>query len=105
MGNHQPKKGACVGCSKSVPETPQDYTPISARFGWRLTRRAGDDGRYVAEWRCPECWSLFKGNKDTPSSGALKAAARSEPESGTRPSARPAGLAISAHGFPFRRRG
>jgi hypothetical protein len=49
-----------VTCGKSAPETETNYTLISAKFGWRLTRYKRTDGTLVLEWRCPNCWREFK---------------------------------------------
>ncbi len=50
----------CVDCDKLSPETDTNYTLISARHGWRLTRGADAAGRTVVEWRCPQCWEKHK---------------------------------------------
>jgi ribosomal protein L34 len=47
----------CVDCSAVAPPTGTNYTLISARFGWRLTRMRTQAGRKVMEWRCPSCFS------------------------------------------------
>jgi hypothetical protein len=50
----------CIECGKLSPETETNYTLISAQFGWRLTRRKDDNGMFIVEWRCPECWRDHK---------------------------------------------
>lgn len=50
----------CVGCNASSPKTDTEYTLISARHGWRLTRTRSADGTAVVEWRCPDCWKTYK---------------------------------------------
>jgi hypothetical protein len=47
----------CVGCLVWSPETDTNYTLISSRHGWRLTRGINAAGRSVMEWRCPTCWT------------------------------------------------
>ena len=50
----------CIDCGKMSPETETNYTLISAQFGWRLSRRKTEDGSFVVEWRCAECWRDHK---------------------------------------------
>ena len=50
----------CVDCRAPSPDVDTEYTLISSRFGWRLTRKQGRDGAVILEWRCPECWARFK---------------------------------------------
>ena len=57
------KSHQCVDCDVSSPETDTNYTLISARFGWRLTRRFDATGQLVLEWRCPTCWARYKENR------------------------------------------
>jgi hypothetical protein len=47
----------CVDCEKTAPPTGTNYTLISSRFGWRLTRTEARSGRKVMEWRCPACYA------------------------------------------------
>lgn len=47
----------CVDCGAVAPPTGTNYTLISSRFGWRLTRMRTLSGRSVMEWRCPTCFS------------------------------------------------
>jgi hypothetical protein len=42
------------------PPTETNYTLISPRHGWRLTRSLDKEGRKLAEWRCPQCWARHK---------------------------------------------
>jgi hypothetical protein len=49
-------KNRCVDCGTGQPETDTNYTLISSRYGWRLSRRFERDGTKVMEWRCPGCW-------------------------------------------------
>lgn len=53
----------CIGCSARSPDVETEYTLISSRFGWRLTRSKNPDGSYALEWRCPTCWARFKDEK------------------------------------------
>ncbi len=62
------KTEVCVDCGKLSPTTETDYTLISQRHGWRLTREKRPDGTYEVSWHCPSCWR------------ALKAAAKQRPE-------------------------
>jgi hypothetical protein len=70
----------CVRCGKEAPETDTNYTLISARFGWRLSRATQQDGSVSLEWRCPECWLAFKQSRparpvlrSVPAGGAIGA--------------------------------
>jgi hypothetical protein len=58
MESHTDNK--CVDCGKAPPITETNYTLISARHGWRLTRGADRDGQRVMEWRCPNCWLAYR---------------------------------------------
>lgn len=53
----------CCDCRARSPETDTNYTLISSRYGWRLTRFVGADGLFVIEWRCPRCWERHKRTK------------------------------------------
>lgn len=46
----------CVDCNTLSPPTDSDYTLISQRHGWRLTRSTDAEGKRSAEWRCPQCF-------------------------------------------------
>ncbi len=46
----------CVGCRKASPPTETNYTLISPKYGWRLSREKRADGTWDVEWRCPDCW-------------------------------------------------
>src|SRR6185436_11961836 len=46
----------CVDCGVSSPEAAGEYTLISSRFGWRLSR-SFNNGVLLLEWRCPTCWA------------------------------------------------
>lgn len=50
----------CVDCGIASPETETNYTLISARYGWRLTRKIDASGCIQMEWRCPRCWEIFR---------------------------------------------
>jgi hypothetical protein len=50
----------CVVCGIQSPKTETNYTLISSKFGWRLSRRPADDGTFIVEWRCAECWIKHK---------------------------------------------
>lgn len=50
----------CVDCKTRSPETQTNYTLISSRHGWRLTRNFDREGNKVMEWRCPTCWTRYK---------------------------------------------
>lgn len=45
----------CVGCGVDAPDDAGELTLISARYGWRLTRRRDAGGGVSFEWRCPTC--------------------------------------------------
>jgi hypothetical protein len=72
MAEEQDVRRRCVGCRRTAPEVETDYTLISGRFGWRLSRRLARDGTLFMEWRCPDCWQRFKEERAlamTPSEG------------------------------------
>ena len=50
----------CVGCNAIAPATETNYTLISQRHGWRLTRATTSTGRKISEWRCPECFEKYR---------------------------------------------
>jgi hypothetical protein len=50
----------CIDCGKISPVTETAYTLIGGKFRWRLSRRTGEDGSAIAEWRCPDCWRKYK---------------------------------------------
>jgi hypothetical protein len=50
----------CVVCGIESPKTDTNYTLISPKFGWRLSRRAAGDGTFIVEWRCADCWTKHK---------------------------------------------
>lgn len=57
------KRIHCLGCGAKSPEVETEYTLISSRFGWRLSRRMARDGSAILEWRCPNCWAKFKAER------------------------------------------
>ncbi len=59
------ERRVCVDCNEIAPATETNYTLISQRHGWRLTRTTDAAGRKVMEWRCPTCFSRFKPKKGT----------------------------------------
>lgn len=64
----------CIGCQARAPRVETDYTLISSRFGWRLSRRLEADGSLAVEWRCPGCWDAHKqGRVASPVSGERRA--------------------------------
>jgi hypothetical protein len=82
----------CVGCRARAPETETEYTLISSRFGWRLTRRIDRDGTFVMEWRCPTCWQNYKAERHlamTPADGMPAFAGDLKPSTGASSSVRP----------------
>ncbi len=54
----------CIDCGQPAPETSTDYTLISTQFGWRLQRRVLPGGGVALEWRCAECWKLYKHQRE-----------------------------------------
>jgi len=50
----------CIQCGAQAPPTDTNYTLISAKFGWRLSREVRPDGTLLLEWRCPGCWQAHK---------------------------------------------
>jgi hypothetical protein len=93
MSQEEPTIYICVGCRARSPEVETEYTLISSRFGWRLTRRFDKDGRFAMEWRCPTCWQRYKSEKQlatTPSEGLpAYSEERSERPTPPPPSSRP----------------
>jgi hypothetical protein len=62
----------CIDCRAKSPVVETEYTLISSRFGWRLTRRTARDGALLLEWRCPNCWHRYKVDRQmamTPADG------------------------------------
>jgi hypothetical protein len=64
------KGEVCIGCGKQSPKTETNYTLISPRYGWRLSRERRADGTFEVEWRCPECWRDHRGST-LPTSGPV----------------------------------
>ena len=50
----------CADCGQPPPATETNYTLISARHGWRLSRSVEPNGQKVMKWRCPECWRKYR---------------------------------------------
>ena len=57
------KAHVCCDCKARSPETDTNYTLISSRYGWRLSRHVATDGTFLVEWRCPRCWERYKQRK------------------------------------------
>ena len=53
----------CVGCSKLSPEVESEFTLVGPQVGWRISRTQSSDGKYLIEWRCPDCWKRFREHK------------------------------------------
>ncbi|WP_437813994.1 hypothetical protein [Sorangium sp. So ce1078] len=53
----------CVDCGTPAPKTETNYTLISSRYGWRLTRTVDANGQRMMEWRCPGCYSRYRSRK------------------------------------------
>ena len=88
MADEDRNQQICVGCRTRAPDTQTEYTLISSRFGWRLTRRIERDGTFAMEWRCPACWQRYKTERQlatTPTDG-LPAYSGDVPPSSRRPS-------------------
>jgi hypothetical protein len=49
-----------VDCGTSVPPQDDESALISMKYGWRLTRKVGDKGQSLLEWRCPKCWASYR---------------------------------------------
>jgi len=76
----------CIDCRVIAPKTDTNYTLISSKFGWRLSRRTDANGGLIVEWRCPTCWEKHKAAKSS-STGSNPPSAR-RPEIGQPPSSR-----------------
>jgi hypothetical protein len=50
----------CVDCGVLSPPTRTSHTLISAKHGWRLTRKKLGDGAVAYEWRCLSCFNAQK---------------------------------------------
>jgi hypothetical protein len=61
----------CADCKAISPETHTHYTLI-AKHGWRVVRAKGPANTAV-EWRCPACWSVYKGRQTERSSARMRA--------------------------------
>ena len=48
------KPDQCTDCDTDAPRSDTNHTLVSS-FGWRLSRRVDANGKYILEWRCPEC--------------------------------------------------
>lgn len=59
----------CVGCGVDAPDDAGELTLISARYGWRLTRRRDAAGGVSFEWRCPTCAERARTDRRSGSSG------------------------------------
>jgi hypothetical protein len=53
----------CVGCRAEAPATQTNFTLISQRHGWRLTRQVDSSGRSFLEWRCAACFARFRSTR------------------------------------------
>jgi hypothetical protein len=53
----------CTDCGIVAPNVDATDTRAGAEYGWRLSRRRTEDGRFVAEFRCPACWAAFRERK------------------------------------------
>ena len=67
-GSGKEQRRTCVDCGAIAPPTSTGYTLISAKHGWRLTRRLGKDNSFHADWRCPACWRVYKDREGIPAS-------------------------------------
>jgi hypothetical protein len=70
----------CVDCAKLPPDAESAYTLIGGKSGWRLTRHRDAAGAVIPEWRCPECWAVFR--KKTMPPGKMSTAALAGPKRG-----------------------
>jgi hypothetical protein len=57
------RQTACADCAQQPPATETNYTLISARHGWRLSRGVDENGQKVMRWRCPDCWKKYRTSK------------------------------------------
>ena len=55
---------SCVDCGTRVPPQDDESALISMKYGWRLTRKLGEDGASILEWRCPKCWKAYREARD-----------------------------------------
>jgi hypothetical protein len=54
----------CVSCGALAPETTTEYTLIGPAHGWRLQRRTTEDGSFVLEWSCAQCWRRIRTERE-----------------------------------------
>lgn len=57
MTDEANERKVCRDCGCLSPKTETNYTLISSRFGWRLSRETDSSGEVQMVWRCPECWN------------------------------------------------
>jgi hypothetical protein len=58
--------GVCEDCGTNAPASDTNYTVVTSRYGWRLTRvslvsEQGDPPVHAVQWRCPSCWQRYQG--------------------------------------------
>jgi len=56
----------CVACGTEAPDEAGELTLISARYGWRLSRRRDASGSVAFEWRCPACAERVRSERRSP---------------------------------------
>jgi hypothetical protein len=66
----------CVGCGVLSPKTETNFTLISSRYGWRLTRTFTLEGRKLMQWRCPACFARYRAGSPPTASGPPPASTR-----------------------------
>jgi len=54
---------SCADCGTRVPPQDDESALISMKYGWRLTKKLGESGEAILEWRCPKCWTAFRENR------------------------------------------
>jgi hypothetical protein len=50
----------CIDCGIDPPVTEGPITLMSVQHGWRLVRAVDVAGQTVMEWRCAQCWALYR---------------------------------------------
>jgi hypothetical protein len=85
----------CTDCRTLSPETESEFTLISSRFGWRLSRERLPGDQLRIAWRCPSCWQKYKASKPQPATGPM--GAQDAPPSGHRLEQDAEGLASMAY--------
>jgi hypothetical protein len=56
----------CSDCASLSPPGVSEYTLISSRFGWRVTKATTSLGTPVLRWHCASCFAKRRSMKPVP---------------------------------------